>query len=104
MRLVRLSLIPFILSCATKVPLPQGDLCIFDAANLRSICKPMSPALVKFNNEMIELDSEVLKALSYDAKIVPAKDMENWIATDPKSWAEVQLYINRLKAAATCAQ
>lgn len=100
-----LKLLPilFILSaCATQVPLPQGDLCIFDATNLRSICQPMSPRLVKTSSDMVELDLQVLKAVTLDSKLVPAKDMENWIATDPKSWSEIQLYINRLKAAASC--
>ncbi len=102
MRFRKLLIIPLVLilnSCQTSIPAPRGQLCIFDEKSLTSICKPLSDRMVKIVSDGdVGLDMDYMLEPSALDNEVPAALMINWLTTDPVSWGEIELYINRLKA------
>lgn len=81
-------------ACASLPPPPKGQLCVFNAKTMMSNCVQISPKIVKKDDGQLSLD------LSNATIQIPASNMENWITTDPDSWKEIQIYINRLKVLA----
>lgn len=86
-----------ILSCAAMPPPPQGNLCVFNSVSLSSDCVAINPSMVKVDkNGKLTFLIQTLAPTS----TIPASQMNNWITFDPVTWANIQVYINRLKALA----
>lgn len=86
-------------ACQGTLPqAPQGNLCIFNAALAESICKPISPQMVKMDSSgNLHLDLSFWDQANPKDSIVPASQMINWITTDPITWGNIEAYINELK-------
>jgi hypothetical protein len=78
-------------------PPPAGNLCLFNAQKLYSVCEPISPQMVQEDKTNHNL-TVVLNGKN--GIIIPAVYMNNWITTDPNTWANMQAYINQLKSRA----
>lgn len=76
--------------CASLPPPPQGNLCLFDAHSMESVCRAITPAIVQTG-----LEAQPVTV------VVEAKRMQGWITTDARSWYGIQIYINELKQLAT---
>lgn len=93
------------LGCASLPPPPQGDLCVISVADGGAVCVPINPAVVKEYTEAKHLhcvnvpnkNALMCDKNSFEAIKVEFKAMDNWIAFDPQTWANLQAYINKLK-------
>jgi len=55
--------------------------------------------MIKINSEgkyFVDLSQIKSEAIG----IVPVANMDDWITTDPATWSQIEIYINKLKAEA----
>lgn len=75
----------FLISCASLPPAPEGNICVMDIKNNQADCATIT-AVVQANGQSAQGTS-----------VVQIKDMDNWIAVSPSTWAAIQTYIGDLK-------
>lgn len=74
----------------TKAPKPpEGNVCVLSPKESGGYCEPLATVYRK---------SRVLKQDMKADALIPFTDMDNWIAYDPVTATNIEIYINELKA------
>lgn len=96
--------IMFLVSCADLPSAPQGNTCIGDVPQGGFDCVPIpqdaAPLEELLNAEPETVIVTVKLRAKADGTFVPFSQVDNWVAFDPETWANIQTYIGDLKVLA----
>ena len=75
--------------CASLPAAPQGNTCVVDVANNGADCVSISTA--------IAYSGAIALVKKHATSFVPFPSMDNYIAFDPVTWGNIEIYIGELK-------
>jgi hypothetical protein len=82
-------------SCQSLPPPPKGKICVFGVEEMASHCSVISQNIISEIRGIYKLN---IQEIQTQGDQIPVTEMNNWITTDPDSWANIEAYINKLKS------